>query len=81
MTYPVCGTDFGAHSFHKLPTDSMVLSKYGLGIALYFKFLVRAFCMLLGIDLDVYRKSWPGSSRHVHSERAGDGHLCHRRQQ
>ncbi|OQR84185.1 hypothetical protein ACHHYP_13738 [Achlya hypogyna] len=39
LTYPVCATDFGAHAFHKLPTDSVVLSKYGLGISLYFKFL------------------------------------------
>ncbi|KAF0697360.1 Aste57867_11946 [Aphanomyces stellatus] len=39
MTYPVITTDFGAHSFHSLPTDSQVLSKYGIGISLYFKFL------------------------------------------
>ncbi|RHY90031.1 hypothetical protein DYB35_001248 [Aphanomyces astaci] len=38
-TYPVVGTDFGAHSFHTLPTDSHVLSKYGIGVSLYFKFL------------------------------------------
>ncbi|KAH9129907.1 hypothetical protein AeMF1_000070 [Aphanomyces euteiches] len=38
-TYPVIGTDFGAHSFHTLPTDSHVLSKYGIGVSLYFKFL------------------------------------------
>ncbi|RHY34758.1 hypothetical protein DYB32_000693 [Aphanomyces invadans] len=38
-TYPVIATDFGAHSFHTLPTDSHVLSKYGIGISLYFKFL------------------------------------------
>ncbi|OWZ24202.1 TRNA (guanineN(7))methyltransferase [Phytophthora megakarya] len=37
--YPLCSTDFGAHSFHHLPTDSTVLSQYGLGIALYFKYL------------------------------------------
>ncbi|KAK1947929.1 hypothetical protein P3T76_000219 [Phytophthora citrophthora] len=37
--YPLCSTDFGAHSFHHLPTDSIVLSQYGLGIALYFKYL------------------------------------------
>ncbi|EQC32603.1 hypothetical protein SDRG_09917 [Saprolegnia diclina VS20] len=54
VTYPVCGTDFGAHSFHKLPTDSMVLSKYGLGIALYFKFLkVMAWLFLVMFILSV----------------------------
>ncbi|KAG6975684.1 hypothetical protein JG688_00002125 [Phytophthora aleatoria] len=37
--YPLFSTDFGAHSFHHLPTDSVVLSQYGLGIALYFKYL------------------------------------------
>ncbi|ETO72246.1 hypothetical protein F444_11601 [Phytophthora nicotianae P1976] len=37
--YPLCSTNFGAHSFHHLPTDSVVLSQYGLGIALYFKYL------------------------------------------
>jgi hypothetical protein len=37
--YPLFSTDFGAHSFHQLPTDSVVLSQYGLGIALYFKYL------------------------------------------
>ncbi|DBA00720.1 TPA: LOW QUALITY PROTEIN: hypothetical protein N0F65_001191 [Lagenidium giganteum] len=36
--YPL-STDFGAHSFHRLPTDSLVLSQYGIGMALYFKFL------------------------------------------
>ncbi|KAF4322918.1 hypothetical protein BBO99_00003180 [Phytophthora kernoviae] len=37
--YPLFSTDFGAHSFHQLPTDSVVLSQHGLGIALYFKYL------------------------------------------
>ncbi|KAL4151805.1 hypothetical protein PRNP1_008742 [Phytophthora ramorum] len=37
--YPLFSTDFGAHSFHHLPTDSVVLSQYGLGVALYFKYL------------------------------------------
>ncbi|KAF4040526.1 Calcium-activated chloride channel [Phytophthora infestans] len=37
--FPLFSTDFGAHSFHHLPTDSVVLSPYGLGIALYFKYL------------------------------------------
>lgn len=37
--YPLFSTDFGAHSFHHLSTDSVVLSQYGLGIALYFKYL------------------------------------------
>nr|CCA20590.1 tRNA (guanineN(7))methyltransferase putative [Albugo laibachii Nc14] len=32
-------TDFGAHAFHNLPTDSLVLSHYGIGLTLYFKFL------------------------------------------
>uniref|UniRef100_K3WQ59 Anoctamin transmembrane domain-containing protein n=1 Tax=Globisporangium ultimum (strain ATCC 200006 / CBS 805.95 / DAOM BR144) TaxID=431595 RepID=K3WQ59_GLOUD len=32
-------TDFGAHSFHRLPTDSSVLSPYGVGMTLYFKYL------------------------------------------
>ncbi|KAL8005362.1 putative anoctamin, 10TM putative phosphate transporter, cytosolic domain-containing protein [Plasmopara halstedii] len=37
--YPLFSTNFGAHSFRNLPTDSVVLSQYGLGIALYFKYL------------------------------------------
>ncbi|GMF10553.1 unnamed protein product [Phytophthora lilii] len=46
--YPLFSTDFGAHSFHHLPTDSVVLSQYGLGIALYFKYLkVIAWLFLL----------------------------------
>lgn len=36
--YPL-STDFGAHSFHRLPTDSFVLSQYGVGMTLYFKYL------------------------------------------
>ncbi|TYZ65544.1 hypothetical protein PybrP1_007721 [[Pythium] brassicae (nom. inval.)] len=36
--YPM-GTDFGAHAFHRLPTDSFVLSQYGVGMTLYFKYL------------------------------------------
>ncbi|OQS03994.1 hypothetical protein THRCLA_03726 [Thraustotheca clavata] len=54
MTYPVCSTDFGAHSFHKLPTDSQVLSKYGLGMSLYFKFLkVMAWVFLIMLVLSI----------------------------
>lgn len=37
--FPLFSTNFGAHSFQYLPTDSAVLSQYGLGIALYFKYL------------------------------------------
>ncbi|KAF1331981.1 Methyltransferase, partial [Globisporangium splendens] len=37
-TYPL-STDFGAHAFHRLPTDSIVLSPYGVGMTLYFKYL------------------------------------------
>lgn len=36
--YPL-SIDFGAHAFHRLPTDSFVLSQYGLGMTLYFKYL------------------------------------------
>lgn len=36
--YPM-STDFGAHAFHRLPTDSFVLSQYGVGMTLYFKYL------------------------------------------
>lgn len=36
--YPL-STDFGAHAFHRLPTDSFVLSQYGVGMTLYFKYL------------------------------------------
>ncbi|KAJ0404203.1 hypothetical protein P43SY_002046 [Pythium insidiosum] len=36
--YPL-SVDFGAHSFHRLPTDSLVLSQYGVGMSLYFKYL------------------------------------------
>lgn len=36
--YPL-STDFGAHAFHRLPTDSVVLSQYGVGMTLYFKYL------------------------------------------
>lgn len=36
--YPL-STDFGAHAFHRLPTDSFVLSQYGVGMSLYFKYL------------------------------------------
>lgn len=45
--YPL-NTDFGAHSFHRLPTDSVVLSQYGIGMTLYFKFLkVMAWLFLI----------------------------------
>lgn len=36
--YPL-STNFGAHAFHRLPTDSLVLSQYGVGMTLYFKYL------------------------------------------
>ncbi|RLN87443.1 hypothetical protein BBJ28_00007371, partial [Nothophytophthora sp. Chile5] len=50
--YPLLSTDFGAHSFHRLPTDSVVLSQYGLGIALYFKYLkVMTWLFLLLVAL------------------------------
>ena len=37
--YPVIKTEFGAHSFYRLKTDSTVLNKYGIGMVLYFKYL------------------------------------------
>ena len=38
--FPILGTAFGSHGFHRLETDSTVLNKYGVGMVLYFKYLV-----------------------------------------
>ena len=40
---PIVSTSFGSHSFHRLETDSTVLNKYGVGMVLYFKYLVSSF--------------------------------------
>lgn len=51
-SYPLLSTDFGAHSFQALPTDSPVLDQLGVGVALYFKFLkVMAWLFLLLVAL------------------------------
>jgi hypothetical protein len=51
--YPL-STEFGAHSFHRLPTDSLVLTQYGIGMSLYFKFLkVMIWLFLLLIVLSI----------------------------
>ncbi|TMW68688.1 hypothetical protein Poli38472_006156 [Pythium oligandrum] len=64
--YPL-STDFGAHSFHRLPTDSFVLSQYGVGMTLYFKYLkVMSWLFLIlvilsGPSLLIYTVSGTGS--------------------
>lgn len=52
--FPVCSTEFGAHSFYRLKTDSTVLSKYGIGMVLYFKYLkIMAWLFTLAIILSI----------------------------
>lgn len=52
--YPLVATDFGAHAFQDLPTDSRVLDQFGLGVALYFKFLkAMAWLFLLLVALSL----------------------------
>jgi hypothetical protein len=49
---PLLSTDFGAHSFHALPTDSTVLDQFSVGVALYFKLVkVMSWLFLLLVVL------------------------------